>query len=132
MYIIKEGELVLFIEKPKPKNPKPKTKRFKGGNTMAVNRFVLNGISYHGHGAINEIPGIVASKGFKKAFVASDPNLVKFGVTARVTDLLEKNGINDRLLRLSVGIEGERDLIDEFERVFALAAMKTGAEKMQK
>ncbi len=60
---------------------------------MAVNRFVLNGMSFHGHGAINEIPGIVASHGFKKAFVASDPDLVKFGVTAKVTDLLEKNGI---------------------------------------
>ena len=60
---------------------------------MAVNRFVLNGMSIHGHGAINEIPGIVASKGFKKAFVASDPDLVKFGVTAKVTDLLAKNGI---------------------------------------
>ena len=60
---------------------------------MAVNRFVLNGISYHGHGAINEIPGIIKSKGFQKAFVASDPDLVKFGVTAKVTDLLEKNGI---------------------------------------
>ena len=60
---------------------------------MAVNRFVLNGISYHGHGAINEIPGIIASRGLKKAFVASDPDLVRFGVTKRVTDLLEKNGI---------------------------------------
>ena len=60
---------------------------------MAVNRFVLNGMSFHGHGAINEIPGIIASKGFKKAFVASDPDLVKFGVTAKVTDLLEKNGV---------------------------------------
>ena len=60
---------------------------------MAVNRFVLNGISYHGHGAINEIPGIIKGKGFQKAFVASDPDLVKFGVTAKVTDLLEQNGI---------------------------------------
>ena len=60
---------------------------------MAVNRFVLNGMSFHGHGAIKEIPGIVASKGFKKAFVASDPDLVKFGVTAKVTSLLEENGI---------------------------------------
>ena len=60
---------------------------------MAVNRFVLNGISYHGHGAINEIPGIIESRGFKKAFVASDPDLVKFGVTSKVTDLLEKAGI---------------------------------------
>ena len=61
---------------------------------MAVNRFVLNGISYHGHGAIGEIPGIVASKGFKKALVCSDPDLVKFGVTAKVTDLLAANGID--------------------------------------
>ena len=60
---------------------------------MAVNRFVLNGISYHGHGAINEIPGLITSRGYRKAFVASDPDLVKFGVTSKVTDLLEKNGI---------------------------------------
>ncbi len=60
---------------------------------MAVNRFVLNGMSFHGHGAINEIPGIIESKGFKKAFVASDPDLVKFGVTDKVTDLLKENGI---------------------------------------
>ena len=60
---------------------------------MAVNRFVLNGMSFHGHGAINEIPGIVKSKDFKKAFVASDPDLVKFGVTDKVTDLLKENGI---------------------------------------
>ena len=61
---------------------------------MAVNRFVLNGMSFHGHGAINEIPGIIASKGFRKAFVASDPDLVKFGVTAKITDLLEQNHID--------------------------------------
>ncbi|MCF0105678.1 MAG: lactaldehyde reductase [Holdemanella sp.] len=61
---------------------------------MAVNRFVLNGMSYHGHGAINEIPGIVKGKGLTKAFVASDPDLVKFGVTAKVTDLLAANGID--------------------------------------
>ena len=64
---------------------------------MAVNRFVLNGVSYHGHGAINEIPGIIASKGLKKAFVASDPDLVKFGVAAKVTDLLAENGIDFEL-----------------------------------
>ncbi len=61
---------------------------------MAVNRFVLNGISYHGHGAIQEIPGLIKERGFKKAFVASDPDLVKFGVTAKVTDLLTENGID--------------------------------------
>ena len=46
-----------------------------------VNRFVLNAISYHGKGAIKEIPGLVKAKGYKKAFIASDPDLVKFGVT---------------------------------------------------
>ena len=58
-----------------------------------VNRFVLNGISYHGAGAINEIPGIVKSKGFKKAFIASDPDLIKFGVTGKVTKLLDEEGL---------------------------------------
>lgn len=58
-----------------------------------VNRFVLNGISYHGAGAIKEIPGIIKSKGLKKAFVASDPDLVKFGVTAKVTDLLDQENM---------------------------------------
>ncbi|MCR4688288.1 MAG: lactaldehyde reductase [Saccharofermentans sp.] len=60
---------------------------------MAVNRFVLNGISYHGKGAISEIPGIIKARGLKKAFVASDPDLLKFGVTSKVTDLLDAEGI---------------------------------------
>lgn len=59
-----------------------------------VNRFVLNGISYHGKGAIEEIPGIIKAKGFKKAFIASDPDLVKFGVTKKVTDLLDANSMD--------------------------------------
>lgn len=58
-----------------------------------ANRIVLNTVSYHGKGAITEIPAIVKSKGFKHIFVCSDPDLVKFGVTAKVTDLLEKDGI---------------------------------------
>ena len=60
---------------------------------MAVNRFVLNGISYHGKGAIKEIPGIIEAKGFKKAFIATDPDLLKFGVTKKVTDLMDKAGM---------------------------------------
>lgn len=58
-----------------------------------VNRFVLNGISYHGKGAIQEIPGIIKSKGFQKAFIASDPDLVKFNVTKKITDLLDENNM---------------------------------------
>ena len=58
-----------------------------------ANRFVLNTISYHGSGAIKEIPGEISRRGYKKAFVCSDPDLVKFGVTAKVTDQLDAAGI---------------------------------------
>lgn len=52
-------------------------------------RFVLNETSYHGSGAIKEIVTEVKTRGFKKAFVCSDPDLVKFNVTSKVTDLLK-------------------------------------------
>ena len=54
-----------------------------------ANRISLNGTSYHGAGAIKEVVNEFNSRGFKKAFVASDPDLIKFGVTAKVTDLLD-------------------------------------------
>lgn len=54
-------------------------------------RFILNGTSYHGAGAIQEIATEVKSRGFKKAFVCSDPDLVKFGVTAKVLKVLDDN-----------------------------------------
>ncbi|MCI6156645.1 MAG: lactaldehyde reductase [Peptoniphilaceae bacterium] len=60
---------------------------------MAANRIVLNTVSYHGSGAIGEIPGIAEREGFTKVFVATDPDLIKFGVAGKVTDLLEKAGI---------------------------------------
>ena len=60
---------------------------------MGVNRFVLNTVSYHGSGAIKEIPGEIKRRGLKRVFVCSDPDLVKFGVTAKVTDLLDEAGI---------------------------------------
>ncbi len=55
-----------------------------------ADRIVLNTVSYHGSGAIKEIVGIAQQKGFKHVFVASDPDLIKFGVTAKVTDLLDE------------------------------------------
>ncbi len=57
------------------------------------NRFVLNGISYHGKGAIGQIPEIIQEKGLHKAFIATDPDLLKFGVTKKVTDLLDGHGL---------------------------------------
>lgn len=56
-------------------------------------KFMLNETSYHGAGAIKAVPEEIKARGFKKAFVASDPDLVKFGVTKKVTDLLDKAGI---------------------------------------
>ena len=58
-----------------------------------ANRIVLNETSYHGAGAIQEIVHEVAGRGFQKAFICSDPDLVKFKVTAKVTDVLDKAGL---------------------------------------
>ncbi len=58
-----------------------------------ANRFVLNERSYHGKGAIQEIAGEVKGRGLQKAFVCSDPDLLKFGVTKKVTDVLDNAGI---------------------------------------
>lgn len=58
-----------------------------------ANRIVLNETSYHGAGAIKEIPAEVKTRGFVKAFVCSDPDLIKFGVTKKVTDVLEAEGL---------------------------------------
>lgn len=58
-----------------------------------TNRFVLNETSYHGAGAIQEIAGEVKGRGFKKCFVCSDPDLIKFGVTKKVTDVLDAASI---------------------------------------
>ena len=58
-----------------------------------VNRIVLNNISYHGKGAIQEIVNEVKTNGYQHLFVATDPDLLKFGVTAKVTDILDNAGI---------------------------------------
>ena len=57
------------------------------------NRIILNPVSFHGKGAIKEIPAIAKDQGFRHIFVCSDPALVEFGVTAKVTDLLAEAGV---------------------------------------
>ena len=59
-----------------------------------ANRFVLNETSYHGKGAIQEIATEVKGRGCKKCFVCSDPDLLKFGVTKKVTDVLDNASID--------------------------------------
>ena len=58
-----------------------------------ANRFVLNETSYHGAGAIANIAVEAKNRAFKKAFVCSDPDLIKFGVTKKVLDVLDKDGL---------------------------------------
>ena len=58
-----------------------------------TNRIVLNEISYHGSGAVAEIAGEIKGRGFKKALLCTDPDLVKFGVVSKVTKILEENDL---------------------------------------
>lgn len=62
-----------------------------------ANRFVLNETSYHGKGAIKEIATEIKARSFKKAFVCSDPDLIKFEVTKKVTDILDEAKIDYEL-----------------------------------
>lgn len=62
-----------------------------------ANRINLNATSYHGAGAIAEIANEAKAHGFKKAFVCSDPDLIKFNVTSKVTDILAANGLDYEL-----------------------------------
>lgn len=59
-----------------------------------MNRIVLNETSYHGKGAVAQVAEEIKARGFKKAFVCSDPDLIKFGVTDKVTSVLENSSID--------------------------------------
>ena len=63
------------------------------GRYYMVNRIVLNETSYHGSGAIKEIVNEVKGRNLKKAFVCSDPDLIKFNVTTKVTNILEESNL---------------------------------------
>ena len=83
-----------------------------------MNKFMLNETSYHGSGAINAIPDEIKSRGFKKAFVASDPDLVKFGVSKKVTDILDKEDIEYKLytdIKANPTIENVQHGVEEFK-----------------
>ena len=83
-----------------------------------ANRIILNTTSFHGKGAINEIPSIAKSKGFTHVFVCSDPDLVKFGVTAKVTDLLDNEGIAFTVysgIKPNPTIENVKDGVEAFK-----------------
>ncbi len=82
------------------------------------NRIILNNVSYHGKGAIKEIPAIAKAKGFAHVFVCSDPDLIQFGVTAKVTDLLDEAGIAYTIysgIKPNPTIENVRDGVEAFK-----------------
>ena len=95
-YIIltKNGKIHIdtAAEKYYNKDEKSRTARLSGG--IIMNRFVLNETSYHGKGAIESIVTEARARSFRKAFVCSDPDLIKFGVTQKVTDMLTREGLD--------------------------------------
>ena len=84
-----------------------------------MNKFMLNETSYHGAGAVSAVVDEIKNRGFKKAFVASDPDLVKFGVTAKVTDLLDNANIPYTLysdIKPNPTIENVQHGVEEFNK----------------
>lgn len=87
-----------------------------------ANRFVLNETSYHGAGAIKAIPDEIKGRGFKKVFVCSDPDLIKFEVTKKVTDILDEAGIEYQIyseIKANPTIENCQKGVDEFKKAEA-------------
>ena len=83
------------------------------------NRIILNNVSYHGKGAIQAIPDEVRARGFKKAFVCSDPDLVKFNVTKKVTDLLDAYNLEYVIysnIKPNPTIENVQTGVEEFKK----------------
>ena len=83
-----------------------------------MNKFMLNETSYHGAGAIKAIPDEIKARGFKKVFVTSDPDLVKFGIVKKVTDLLDAANIEYTLytdIKANPTIENVQHGVEEFK-----------------
>ena len=94
-----------------------------------INRIVLNSISYHGHGAIENIVPELTARGYKKAFVCSDPGLVQCGTTAKITDLLDKAGFAYELysgIKANPTIENVTDGVAAFKAAAADCIVAVG------
>ena len=84
-----------------------------------ANRIVLNEVSYHGKGAILSVTEEAKSRGFHKAFVCSDPDLIKFNVTKKVTDLLDKEGLPYEIysdIKANPTIENVQNGVEAFKK----------------
>lgn len=84
-----------------------------------ANRIMLNETSYHGTGAVKEIATEAKARAFQKAFVCSDPDLIKFGVTAKVTDVLEEAGLAYEIysdIKANPTIENVKNGVEAFKK----------------
>ena len=82
-------------------------------------KFVLNETSYHGTGSISAVPEEVKARGFKKVFTVTDPDLIKFGVSKKVTDLLDKENIAYDVysdVKANPTIENVQHGVEEFKK----------------
>ena len=87
-----------------------------------ANRIMLNETSYHGSGAIAEIVTEAKARGFSKALICSDPDLIKFGVTAKVTDLLDEAGLAYEIysgIKANPTIENVKEGVEAFRKAGA-------------
>ena len=87
-----------------------------------ANRFVLNETSYHGSGAIKEIATEAVRRGFKKALVCSDPDLIRFGVSKKVLDVLDDAGLDYEVfsdIKPNPSIENVQAGVEAFKRAEA-------------
>lgn len=94
-----------------------------------VNRFILNETSYHGKGAIEHIVPEIQNRGFKKIFVTCTPDLIKFGVTKKVTKLLDKANIAYVVfskIQANPTIENVKDGVELFKKENADAIVAIG------
>jgi len=99
-----------------------------------ANRIILNEISYHGKGAILSVTEEAKLRGFKKAFVCSDPDLVKFNVTKKVTDLLDKEGLEYEIysdIKANPTIENVQSGVEAFKKSGADYIIKVSGDSMQ-
>lgn len=87
-----------------------------------MNRFILNETSYHGKGALAAVADEAKNRGFKKALICSDPDLIKFGVTKKVTDVLDGAGLAYQLysdIKPNPTIENVQHGVEEFKKAGA-------------
>ena len=86
------------------------------------NRIILNETSYHGKGAIESLPAEVRAHGFTKALVCSDPDLVRFNVTKKITDILDRENLPYELyseIKPNPTIENVKHGVDAFRKAKA-------------